>query len=59
MSVKSDKEKEWYSKMSGFLSQDKYQKIEKREEQEEKLKYKIKRKCLHRPREEDEEDEDD
>jgi len=54
--LKSSKERQWYSKMSGFLGSDKLKKIEQKDEQEEKLKYKIKRKCLNRPREEEEEE---
>lgn len=37
------KEREWYSKMSGFLDSDKLKKIEKKDAAEEKLKFKIHR----------------
>lgn len=43
MAVKSEKEKQWYSKMSGFLSSDKLKRIEQKDEQQEKLKFKIRR----------------
>ena len=41
--LKTKKEKEWYNKMSGFLDSDKLKKIEKKDEVQEKLRYKIKR----------------
>lgn len=41
--LKTKKEKEWYNKMSGFLDSDKLKKIEKKDETQEKLRYKIKR----------------
>ena len=41
--LKRKKEHEWYSKMSGFYDSAKLRKIEKAEEQETKLRHKIKR----------------
>jgi len=35
--IKSKKEKEWYSAMSGFLTSDKLKKLESKEEKENKL----------------------
>ena len=40
---KSSKEKEWYSKMSGFYGKDKLTKIESRDEEETLLREKVKR----------------
>jgi Tfp pilus assembly protein PilF len=39
----SKKEKEWYSKMSGFLGSDKLKKLEEKDQEDEKLKFKIHR----------------
>ena len=41
--LKNKKEKAWYSKMSGFYDSEKMRKIEQKDEQHEKLRYKIKR----------------
>lgn len=46
--LKNQKEKEWYSKMNGFLFSDKMKKIEKDDTEQEKLKFKVRRKCLER-----------
>ena len=43
MSVKNAKEKEWYSKMSGFYNTDKLDKIEQDDAEESLLREKIKR----------------
>jgi tetratricopeptide (TPR) repeat protein len=43
MELKSKKEKEWYSKMSGFFDSKKLKDIEKKDEVQEKLRFKIKR----------------
>lgn len=43
LELKNKKEKEWYTKMSGFLEGDKLKKIEKEDENNEKLRHKIKR----------------
>jgi hypothetical protein len=61
MAVKSEKEKQWYSKMSGFLSSDKLKRIERKDEQEQKLKFKIRRMLGTRegaPAQSDEEEEE-
>ena len=43
LNLKNRKEKEWYSKMNGFLDSEKLKKIETKEEENEKLRFKIKR----------------
>jgi hypothetical protein len=43
LDLKNRKEKEWYQKMNGFLDSAKLQKIEKKDEETEKLRFKIKR----------------
>ena len=43
---KTSKERQWYSEMSGFLDGQKLKDIEKKDENEEKLKFKITRKHL-------------
>lgn len=55
VALKSEKEKQWYSKMSGFLNSDKMKQIEKKDEEDQKLKYKIRRKCLERRRDDEDE----
>ena len=62
--LKSKKEKEWYNKMSGFFDSDKLKKIEKKDQVEEKLRFKIKRQTFRqrenpRPNHADYEDEED
>lgn len=59
VALKSEKEKQWYSKMSGFLNSDKMKQIEKKDHEEQKLKHKIRRKCLERNRDEDEDMEEE
>jgi hypothetical protein len=44
---KTAKEKEWYSKMSGFYSKDKLSKIESEESQMEQLREKIQRQVFN------------
>ena len=62
--LKSEKEKIWYNKMSGFLDSDKLRKIEQNDINQQKLKHKITRKHLqrrvddNRPPSEDEEDQE-
>lgn len=46
LALKNKKEKEWYSKMSGFLGSEKLQQIEKKDQDEQKLMHKIKRQCF-------------
>ena len=46
--TKSAKEKEWYSKMSGFLDSEKMRKIEKKDEQQKEMLHKIRRKHYER-----------
>ena len=58
-SLKKRKEKEWYSKMSGFLDSKKLKQIEKKDEDEAKLMHKIKRRCFERRGASPPEDDDD
>jgi len=46
LEMKNAKEKEWYSKMSGFFNSDKLKKQDKKDEDQEKLEGKIKRQCF-------------
>ena len=41
--AKNEKEKMWYSKMSGFLDSDRLKKIEERDKENQDLRYKIHR----------------
>lgn len=43
LDLKNRKEKEWYAKMNGFYDSTKLKKIEKKEEETEKVRFKIKR----------------
>lgn len=43
LDLKNRKEKEWYEKMNGFLDSARLKKIEKKDEETEKLRFKIKR----------------
>lgn len=43
LDLKNKKEKEWYSKMNGFYDGEKLKKIEEKDQNDEKLRHKIKR----------------
>lgn len=45
---KSSKEKEWYSKMSGFYSKDKLARIENQDEEQTLLREKVKRQVFEK-----------
>ena len=44
--AKNEKEKMWYSKMSGFLDSDRLKKIEERDKENQELRYKIHRQAF-------------
>ena len=46
VALKTKKEKEWYTKMSGFYDSTKLKKIEEADRDDEKLRHKIKRQCF-------------